>query len=182
MLYPQPNGYSIATGDCGAVPVTPAVTPLNAAPGGTASATVPLALLPLQVVTPAGVPMSGATVKLKTVSGGCAGDTYTMPATDAYGFTRTSVPYGTYSYTVTSALGIVTAPTSVTVAATTSSVVTLTKVVKRLDDHPQRLPPPASGGDVVMSTRVHPKPRAGPSAVRPPRPPPGVAGPPATRG
>ena len=34
-----------------------------------------------------------------------SGDTYTLPVTDAYGFTRTSVPYGTYSYTVTKSGG-----------------------------------------------------------------------------
>jgi hypothetical protein len=88
-----------------------------------------MALLPLQVVTAAGVPMSGATVKLTSVTPLCGADTYTLPVTDALGLTRTSVPYGTYSYTVTNALGLTTAPTGVSVAAKTTSTVVVSKVV-----------------------------------------------------
>ncbi len=122
VLYPQPNGYFVSAGDCLGEAVTPAQTALNAAPGGSASVTIPLNLLPLQVVTPAGVPVSGATVKLTAATAGCPADTYTLPVTDAYGYTQTSIPYGTYSYTVTKG-GVTTSPAGVTLVAKTSSAV-----------------------------------------------------------
>jgi Tfp pilus assembly protein PilV len=128
VLYPQPNGYSIAAGDCQGEALSPAIASLNAPPGGSASTTVPLDLLPLQVVSPLGVPLSGATVKLTSVTAGCAADTYNLPATDAYGVTRSAIPFGTYTYTVTKG-GVTTAPTGVTVAAKTASYVTVAKVV-----------------------------------------------------
>lgn len=112
VLYPQPSGYSIAAGDCPAEATSYSVASLDAQPGGQASATVPLALLPLRVVNSFGVPLSGATVTLTATTSGCAGDSYTMPVTDSNGVTQTSVPYGTYSYTVTSSTGTKTSPSA----------------------------------------------------------------------
>jgi hypothetical protein len=128
VLYPQPNGYSLATGDCQNEALSPAVTSLSAAPGGNASSTVPVNLLTLQVVTSAGAPMSGATVKFSAATAGCpTTDTFTLPASDAYGYVRAAVPYGTYTYTVTSQIGVTTAPAGATVTATNPAYVTVTK-------------------------------------------------------
>jgi hypothetical protein len=122
-LYPQPNGYNLAAGQCAAEATSWSITSLTAAPGGSASATVPLALLPLRLVTSAGVPVKGATVTLIPTSG-CSGDTtYALPATDAYGLTTTAVPYGTYSYTVTTGGAPVSSTT--TLNLTSASSVTL---------------------------------------------------------
>jgi hypothetical protein len=64
--------------------------------------------------------MSGATVTLTSTS--CANaDKYVLPTTDAYGYTRTAVPYGTYSYSVTSSLGVVTPGTGQTITVNGSS-------------------------------------------------------------
>lgn len=120
-LYPQPGGYSIAAGDCDTTPPSTWISSFSAQPGGTGSTTVPLGLLPLQVDSVLGVPMSGATVTLTSTS--CtSSDKYTLPTTDAYGYTRTAVPYGTYSYTVTSSLGVVTAATGVTITVNGSTI------------------------------------------------------------
>jgi Tfp pilus assembly protein PilV len=124
VLYPFANGYSIAAGDCLAEATSASATSLNAAPSGTASATLPVGLLPLQVVSHTLVPVGGATVKLTATTPGCGGDQYTLPITDANGITRTSVPYGTYSYTVTIS-GATTSPSpAVTLKVDTSTVTT----------------------------------------------------------
>ncbi len=124
-LYPQPNGYTIVAGDCLAEAISPAQATFSAAPGGSASTTVPLGVLPLKLVTTAGVPVSGATIKIKavTVGSGCSGAVYTLPVTDTYGLTQTAVPYGTYSYTVTAGNGTVTSPAATLSYITTSKVV-----------------------------------------------------------
>jgi hypothetical protein len=120
-LYPQSGGYSIAAGDCDTTPPSTWISSFTAQPGGTGSTTVPLGLLPLQVVSLLGIPMSGAKVTLTSTS--CTNaDQYVLPNTDAYGYTRTAVPYGTYSYTVTSSLGVVTAATGVTITVNGSTI------------------------------------------------------------
>jgi hypothetical protein len=120
VLYPFANGYSIVAGDCPAEATTAASSNLLALPGGTATATVPLGLLPLQLFTPAGVPVSGATITLTSTS--CPGaDSYNMPVSDATGLTAASVPYGSYSYTVTKG-GTAVAHTAVTMNVGANSV------------------------------------------------------------
>ena len=95
-------------------------TNLTALPGGTATATVPLGLLPLQLFLPTGAPDSGATITLTSTS--CPGaDSYNMPVTDATGLTAASVPYGSYSYTVTKG-GTAVAHTAVTMIVGANSV------------------------------------------------------------
>jgi hypothetical protein len=119
VLYPAVNGYSISTGDCSAEAVGPSAL-LNAAPGGTASATVPLGLLPIELVSVSGTPVVGATITLTSV--GCPiVDTYNLPVTDGEGYTNASVPYGTYSYSVTSGSASV-AHTNVTLTVGVNSV------------------------------------------------------------
>lgn len=102
VLYPLSSGYSIVAGNCQAEATTTSKGSLVAPPGGTASTTVPLGLLPLQVVN-AGAPVRGATVTLTRTDCGATTDSYTLPATDSLGFTRSSVPYGTYTYAVNGA-------------------------------------------------------------------------------
>jgi Tfp pilus assembly protein PilV len=101
VLYPQPGGYSIAAGDCSSEASSAPNAVFSAQPGGTATATVPLALLPIQLIGANGKPVSGAIVTLSATAP-CSTDAYNLPVTDANGVTMTSVPYGTYTYTVTS--------------------------------------------------------------------------------
>src|SRR5664280_906306 len=125
ILYPQPPGYSIVAGDCQASyqGVSAAIANLNAAPGGTAQVTVPLGLMPLQLVGPTGAPVGGATITLTSTACGSA-DSYNLPPTDATGVTVASIPYGTYSYMVTQGTSAV-AHTSyaITLGASTVTVV-----------------------------------------------------------
>ncbi len=122
VLYPYASGYSLAAGDCSAEANSTSITPLTALPGGTATAVVPLGLLPLQVVNASGAPVSGATVVITSTSCGAPGDTYTLPVTDADGLTRTSVPYGNYSYTVTVGATTTTPATTFSVNANSVSI------------------------------------------------------------
>ncbi len=120
VLYPQPLGYSITAAGCPAQASLTPVASLSALAGGSASAIVPLGLLPLQVVSATGAPISGATVTLTSTL--CPTDSYTLPVTDAYGNSKTSVPFGTYSYTVTTGT-TVTPATALTITVNPSSVV-----------------------------------------------------------
>lgn len=121
VLYPQAGGYSLVAGDCPAEATSTSTTSLAALPGGTATSTVPLGLLPLQLVDSTGAPVAGATITLTTPSCPGGADAYNMPVTDATGTTVTSVPYGTYTYTVTVG-GSATAHTSVTITVGINTV------------------------------------------------------------
>ena len=121
VLYPQAGGYSLVAGDCPAEATSTSTTSLAALPGGTASATVPLGLVPLQLVDSTGAPVAGATITLTTPSCPSGADAYNLPVTDATGTTVTSVPYGTYTYTVTVG-GSATAHTSVTITVGINTV------------------------------------------------------------
>ncbi len=122
-LYPQVNGYSVVAGDCTLEGDGVPAGSLLAAAGGTAATTVPLGLLSLQLVNSSGAPVSGASITLtSTTCGSAYADAYNMPITDAYGLTTTSVPYGSYSYTVTGG-GQSTAHTTVNLTVGVSSVV-----------------------------------------------------------
>ena len=121
VLYPQAGGYSLVAGDCPAEATSTSTTSLAALPGGTATSTVPLGLLPIQLVDSTGAPVAGATITLTTPSCPTGADAYNMPVTDATGTTVTSVPYGTYTYTVTVG-GSATAHTSVTITVGINTV------------------------------------------------------------
>ena len=118
-LYPWANGYTIATGDCGSEAVV--TSTLKALPGDTGSSIIPLGVLPLSLVNSNGLPVIGATVTLTATSCGIDGDTYNMPITDATGTTAISVPYGTYSYSVTEGATAV-APTNLSLSVGPSTV------------------------------------------------------------
>ncbi|MGA3149254.1 MAG: hypothetical protein ABSF33_17535 [Acidimicrobiales bacterium] len=120
-FYPYANGYSIAAGDCGAeAGYTGSQTSLSAPPGGVADATIPLGLLPLQVVNSSGAAIGGATLTLTAATTSCAADSYTLPPTDAAGITRTSVPYGIY--TLTGTAGTTAIPVNPTGSTVTVSI------------------------------------------------------------
>ena len=120
ILYPQAGGYSIVAGDCPAEATGTATANLTALPGGTATATIPLGLLPLQLIGTTGAPVSGGVITLTSQS--CPGaDSYNMPVSDATGITMASVPYGTYSYTDTIG-GSAVAHTAVTIIVGANSI------------------------------------------------------------
>ncbi|MGO9028725.1 MAG: hypothetical protein ACLQOZ_08890 [Acidimicrobiales bacterium] len=122
VLFPEQNGYSIVAGDCGLEATTGDTNTfgVNVNPGGTANAIVPLGVLPLEVLTPiTGAPLAGAVVKITATTTGCLGDSYTMPTSGPDGLTRSAVPYGQYSYTVTPATGT---PTTGVLAVGASAV------------------------------------------------------------
>ena len=124
ILYPQASGYSIVAGDCQAEATSAAIANLNAEPGGSAQVTVPLGLLPLQLIGSNGSPLSGATITITSTQCGTA-DSYNLPVTDATGVTQASVPYGTYSYTVTQGQTAVAHPSyAITVGASSIQVST----------------------------------------------------------
>jgi len=123
VLYPQLGGYSVAAGDCAGEGTGQPTGSLSAIPGGTGSTTIPLGLLPLQLVNSSGTPVSGASVTItSTTCGSAFADAYNMPVTDGYGLSVISVPYGSYSYTVTIG-GSSTAHTTVNLVVGPSSVV-----------------------------------------------------------
>ena len=125
-LYPFPIGYSAFAGDC----QSEAIAGLNVAqvstvPGGSTSATVPLGLFSVQVLHSAGPSVGlpyGATLSLKSTAAGlgCNADTYPLQSAGVDGLSRTEVPFGTYTLTITTAGGTTTVP-NVTVGG--SSVV-----------------------------------------------------------
>ena len=120
-FYPYANGYSIAAGDCGAeAGYTGSQKSLSAPPGGVADATIPLGLLPLQVVNSSGTAIGGATLTLTATTTSSAADSYTLPPTDAAGITRTSVPYGIY--TLTGKAGTTAIPVNPTGSTVTVSI------------------------------------------------------------
>jgi hypothetical protein len=122
-LYPQPSGYAAAAGDCNAEGNNEPTGSFVAPPGGTTSTTIPLGLLALQLVNASGAPVSGASITLtSTTCGPSYADAYNMPVTDGYGLSIISVPYGSYSYTVTIGTSS-TAHTTINLAVGSSSVV-----------------------------------------------------------
>jgi hypothetical protein len=101
VLYPE--GYSVVAGDCAGEGNNAPAGTLSGPPGDTtSSATVPLGLVSLQLVNAVGTPVPGITITLtSTTCGDAYADAYNLPATDGYGMTSVSVPYGSYSYTDT---------------------------------------------------------------------------------
>ena len=137
-IYPFTSGYTAFAGDCPAEEPSEQGTVLAPATPGLTSpgpVTVPLGVLPL-VVTPGSAALSSDTVHLQsTASSPCSTHTYTLQAPAADGLSRTEVPFGTYSLTITSgatstsAVSVTVSPGSVTVGGTTSPLPTPVSVV-----------------------------------------------------
>jgi hypothetical protein len=118
-LYPFNNGYGLFAGDCpgelgaGSFNLSQAAT----VPGGTSSATVPLGVISVQAVhslgASIGLPYAGASFSLVATSAlPCGADSYLLQKAGPDGLSRTEVPYGTYTLTVTG-FGTVSEPVTV---------------------------------------------------------------------
>jgi hypothetical protein len=126
-IFPFNAGYGLSAGDCpnedvvgGAGSAVAATVPGNTAvsPG----ATVPLAVLPIQVNSSAGAPESGYLLTLTATTSGtagspCAADMYTLQPTGPDGLSLTEVPFGTYSLKVAKPSGSPFITTTVIAAA-----------------------------------------------------------------
>jgi hypothetical protein len=107
-VYPFTNGYSVYAGDCAAeaAPIFN-VAHVATVPGGSSpTTTLPLGLISIQALhalgTSTGVPYAGATFSLLATSASpCGANTYTLQTAGIDGLSRTEVPYGTYTLTVT---------------------------------------------------------------------------------
>ncbi len=107
-LYPFNGGYGLFAGDCstelgaGSFNVSQAPT----TPGGSSNVTVPLGLISVQALhasgASVGLPYAGATFKLTSTSAApCGADVYTLQTAGPDGLSRTEVPYGNYTLSVT---------------------------------------------------------------------------------
>ena len=123
-LYPFTDGYSIFAGDCASESTTAGVVPITTNPGATASVTVPLASVTIQVSGPLALPIAipGASVSLVANDGsGCPADTYAFATTNSAGSTNTLlVPFGTYTLTIK--LGALSFPVPLVVTNVNSGV------------------------------------------------------------
>jgi hypothetical protein len=130
-IFPFAAGYGVSAGDCPNEDVVGGAGSAVAAtvPGNTAASPgviVPLAVLAIQVNSPAGAPELGDLLTLTATTSGtvgspCAPDTYTLQPTGPDGLSRTEVPFGSYSLKVGSSSTtstVVVAPGVVTVGST----------------------------------------------------------------
>jgi len=93
-------------------------------PGGTATATVALAPVTLEVVDATGQPVPGATVTLaqnNASSYHCPAESFAMPTTAGDGLSRAGFSYGAYTATITDPLDSKSTTAALTINA--SSVV-----------------------------------------------------------
>jgi len=135
LLYPFSSGYSVAAADptttttaldasppqfCAAFNNAPAVQ-VAAQPGGTATADVPLALLPISVTASTG-PVDGATITATPNGTNCA-DTnpFKLPPTGPTGSSAVELPVGSYSLQIAAA-GETTITQSIQVTTTSITV------------------------------------------------------------
>ena len=152
-LFPFASGYSIAAGYCPSE-LTTASASAATTPGATTitspaapTVTLPMGILPIEAVTSAGVPISGATITIADASCSSSAEltplnsgswpslsmpptspsnptNYSMPTTGVDGLSRLAVMYGTYVVTValsgtTKNTTVTVNPTSVVVGSTT---------------------------------------------------------------
>jgi len=135
LLYPFSSGYSVAAADptttttaldasppqfCAAFNNAPAVQ-VAAQPGGTATADVPLALLPISVTASTG-PVDGATITATPNGTNCA-DTnpFKLPPTGPTGSSAVELPVGSYSLQIAAA-GETTITQSIQVTTTSITI------------------------------------------------------------
>ena len=78
--------------------------PVAMTPGGSSTATIPMAQVSVRVQTLLAIPVAGAVVTATHDDGGTAdpqcpaGETYTLPATDATGTVNASMPWGKWKF------------------------------------------------------------------------------------
>jgi Tfp pilus assembly protein PilV len=121
-VFPFTSGYSVWAGDCSSEGQTYNSATVATVPGGSsATATVPLGLLAVQVLhstgASTGLPYAAAALTL-TSAAPCAGDNYTLQTTGPDGLSRTEVPYGPYSLKIVTGGGTTTI-TGITVGGST---------------------------------------------------------------
>ncbi len=120
-LFPFTSGYEIAATEC-APQVTSTATAVSSVPGGTATSTLAMGLLPVEVESTSGAPVAGATVTATptctplTPLDGSNRTKFTLEPTGPFGTSETAVMYGTYQITATS--GSLSAKATVTVTKT----------------------------------------------------------------
>jgi hypothetical protein len=118
-LYPFVGGYGLFAGDCQNELLSGSFNQSQVAttPGGSTSVTVPLGLLSVEALhltgAAIGLPYMGATFQLTATTAGCNADTYTLPTAGPDGLSRTEVPYGSYTLTVTGTSPAVSIPITV---------------------------------------------------------------------
>lgn len=129
-IYPFSGGYSLLAGDCYTSPELGAgsfnVAQATTIPGGSSGVTIPLGMVEVQVLhstgNQVGFPYSGATFTLtSTAAAPCGTDTYTLPTAGPDGLSRTAVPYGSYTLTITTP-GSTTTVLNVTVGGSSVTV------------------------------------------------------------
>ena len=125
-LFPFFSGYAMFAGDCS----TESITGLNVAqattvPGSSSTTTIPLSLFSVQVLhasgTSVGLPYAATLSLTSTAASPCGADTYPLQAAGVDGLSRTEVPYGTYTLSITTAGGTTTV-SSVTVGGSSVTV------------------------------------------------------------
>lgn len=126
-LFAFQGGYSVAAAQC-SEEMSTASQVVKLVPGATASAIVPMGILPLEVLDAAGQPVPGTTVtatisdptcKPLTPLFGTNPSSFTLEPTDPYGLSEVPVIYDTYTVTVTAPSGA-SASTTVTVTPTST--------------------------------------------------------------
>jgi hypothetical protein len=107
-LYPFNGGYGLFAGDCSAElgPGSFNVSQAPTVPGGSANVSVPMGLVSVQALhtsgTSVGLPYAGATLKVtSTAASPCGADVYTLQTAGPDGLSRTAVPFGSYTLSVT---------------------------------------------------------------------------------
>jgi hypothetical protein len=107
-LFPFNGGYGLFAGDCSAELGAGSfnVSQASTIPGGSTNVTVPLFLFSAQALhasgASVGLPYAGATFKLTATSASpCGADVYTLQTAGPDGLSRTAVPSGTYTLSVT---------------------------------------------------------------------------------
>ncbi|HXQ18151.1 MAG TPA: hypothetical protein VN781_00830 [Acidimicrobiales bacterium] len=136
-LFPFSSGYSVAVGECAseltAASASAATTPGAVSSPNEATVTLPMGLLPVQVVDKnTGLAVNNATVTIQdscspqlTPLSGSNPANYSLPNSTIDGLSRADVIYGTYNVTVASGgnsktWAVTVSPTSVTVGSTTT--------------------------------------------------------------
>lgn len=140
-LYPFADGYTIFAGDCGDESTNPGVASVTTAPGGTTSATVPLASESILVEAPLGllealIPLLNTSVSLSFTAATprCPADTYPFLSvtTDSTGHVSAAVPFGIYNITVTATVTLVNLEVTIPAVAITNTPSSLTADLLKL--------------------------------------------------
>ena len=133
-IYPFASATSVSAATCQAeataFSTTVTSSSVSTQPGAPAppaanstTTTVPLGMLALRVTkTSGGVADPGATIVLTSTTTNCANNQYILQTPGPDGLSRTEVPFGSYSMTVTNTAGLVTTYPSVTLGVGSATI------------------------------------------------------------